>query len=134
MKKLVTVMSLLTLLMSGCGQETSQSSNPNHLQATSEGYTATVEMTPGKVGPNDYTVTITDSSNQLSKDGQAILHFSMTGMEHGKSKEELQLDTDGKWHSKGPHIMMEGTWNIQLEWDQPSKKKLFFDFSTTIEE
>ncbi|MGD8192663.1 FixH family protein [Brevibacillus ginsengisoli] len=137
MKKLVFVMSLLAIVVSGCGQDSSRENKSIHLEATSKEYTATVEMSPGKVGPNDYLVTITDDSKQVMHDGQAILHFSMEGMDHGNSQEELHPEADGKWHGRGPNIMMEGLWSVQLEWDQPdgqSHKKRFFDFSATIKE
>lgn len=134
MKKLVTAISLLALLVSGCGQEASKESQGVHLQATSEEYTAILEMTPGKVGPNEYQITITDASQQVMKEGHARLHFAMTGMDHGKSQEDLSFEADGKWHGRGPHIMMEGPWSIQLEWERASHEKRVFDFSATIEE
>ncbi len=134
LKKMISLFCFIPLILAGCGTEAPKESKPIQLETKSGDYAAALEITPGQAGPNQYMVTITDAKGEVQKEGKAVLHFSMQGMEHGKSEKELQIQADGKWHGQGPQIMMPGSWQIQLEWSKASGEKQGFDYAVTLEE
>jgi len=120
-------------LVSGCGTN-ARENGPVTLEAQGQAAKAAIVISPGIVGPNEYKVTIADENNQLQKVDSAKLHFSMPGMEHGKSVEELTRNPDGTWSGEGPHIMMSGEWQLKLEWKDSSGKTKALEYEWNIEE
>lgn len=125
---------LLLLLLAGCGSETAKQQGPITLQAESEGLISSLEVSPGIVGPNAFTVAIADKSKKAVASGQAALHFSMEGMEHGKSELSLTRNAEGKWQAEGPHLMMAGDWQIQLVWTDEAGKSHAFAYTLSLDE
>lgn len=140
MKKRVASLGILVmlfvaiLLLGGCGSDAQQGPGGLQMQAKSGDIDTTLQITPGQVGPNQFVVTVTHSDGQLIKEGKAILHFSMEGMDHGKSEEDLKVQPDGKWLGEGPHIMMAGSWKVELEYVSPSGEIKMIPYSFQIEE
>lgn len=123
---------LLLSLVAGCGGEAKQPEGPVTLSATADGFTGTLEISPGTVGPNTFTASVTDANKKLVSGGQAALHFGMQGMEHGKSEMELKKTPDGKWSGEGPNLMMGGEWQLQLVWVDDAGKSHPFDYTLKL--
>jgi nitrogen fixation protein FixH len=119
----------MVLLVSGCGNDQTEG---RQLTAKSGGYTAILTIAPGTVGPNTYTVSIYDQKQQEVASGAATLHFGMRGMEHGTSELALMSQPDGTWTGNGPHLMMEGTWQLQLVWEDEQGTRTSFDYEITL--
>lgn len=131
----ISLLLLLTLLWTaGCGQKAQEGPVPMQLESKSGDTISELLITPGQVGPNQFVVSITSPDGQPLREGKATLHFSMEGMEHGKSEEELKPQTDGKWVGEGPHIMMTGAWKVELEYVSPSGEKKLFSYSFQVKE
>lgn len=125
---------LLLLLLAGCGSETPKQQGPITLQAESEDLVSSLQISPGIVGPNTFTATIADKSQKAVTTGQAALHFSMAGMEHGKSELVLTSNAEGQWQGEGPHLMMAGDWQIQLVWTDDAGKSHAFAYTVSLDE
>ncbi|MGE5701421.1 MAG: FixH family protein [Clostridia bacterium] len=134
MKKLsiVSVLLLLLTMLAGCGGQDNTSKEPISLQATADHYTANLVIAPGIVGPNTYYVTITDDKQQAITTGSAKLRFEMEGMEHSKSEQQLKVSKDGKWQADGPHLMMEGDWQVELVWTDEQQNFHTFGYTVSV--
>lgn len=127
MKRLWTLGILLVLLLAGCGGGEPE---PLHLTAPSGPYEATLDIVPAVVGANQYQVKVVDEAGRVIAGQAAVLHFSMPGMTHGKSEEVLKPGQDGIWQGDGPHLMMDGSWQVELEWrdDEGTTRRFAFTF------
>jgi hypothetical protein len=122
------------VLLAGCGSEKPKQQGPTTLQASSDEYTASLEISPAIVGPNTFKATIADQQKKALTSGQAVLRFAMAGMDHGKSELTLTANADGQWLGEGPHLMMPGEWQLQLVWTDEAGKTHAFDYVLTLSE
>lgn len=134
---LIAVLIVILTLVAGCGKEEPKRPGPVTLTASNDGYQSTIKIDPAVVGPNTFTVTILDGHNKAIVNGQATLHFSMSSHEHGetdhgKSVLELASRPEGNWFGEGPHLMMNGTWQISLVWKDSDGKGHSFDYTLTL--
>lgn len=120
--KVLYSLMFIWVLLTGCSNQEEQ----NILQATSGNYTATLEIHPGIVGPNTYSVTIVDEDGEKQTAGEATLYFDMN-MDHGKSDQPLEL-TEGIWRGEGPHLMMPGEWMLTLDWQDENGNSHKFEY------
>jgi hypothetical protein len=125
---------LLLAPLAGCGGETAKRPEPITLEVESEGFVSRLEISPGIVGPNTFTATIADKSQKAVTTGEAALHFSMAGMEHGKSELPLTGNGEGQWQGEGPHLMMPGEWQLQLVWTDEAGQSHAFDYTLKVSE
>ncbi|WP_167568901.1 FixH family protein [Brevibacillus migulae] len=124
-----TVLLAVCLAIAGCGSEDTASNGPLTLTATEGSYQGKLAVSSAIVGPNTFTWSLTDANNQPVTNGKAVLHFSMEGMDHGKSELALQKEQNGTWTADGPHLMMEGDWKLQVVWTDDQGESHPFDYT-----
>ncbi|WP_176560356.1 FixH family protein [Brevibacillus dissolubilis] len=127
--------SVVMLMLAGCTQtEEGQEKTPPRFEAKSGDTQGVLTISPGIVGINTYSAVVTDKSNQKLTTGKAILHFAMPNMDHGKSDLELTPQPDGTWTGEGPHLMMEGDWQITLEWQDEQGNSQTYTYTYNLKE
>ncbi|MET3291671.1 UNVERIFIED_CONTAM: nitrogen fixation protein FixH [Brevibacillus sp. OAP136] len=132
-RRLLPLFALVLAMLAGCGAKDETQKEPIKQQASADQYTADLLITPGIVGPNTYEITITDDKQQKVETGSAKLTFAMQGMDdHGKSEQQLKAK-DGKWTAEGPHLMMDGTWDVKLIWTDEKQNVHTFTYSVTVQ-
>jgi hypothetical protein len=52
--------------------------------------------------------------------------------DHGKSEQQLKAQ-DGKWQAKGPHLMMDGSWEVRLVWTDENQSVHTFTYTLTVQ-
>ncbi|GAA4725120.1 FixH family protein [Brevibacillus fulvus] len=132
MKRWLVILGLSIAVLAGCGQGNANQPQVIEQQAEQQGKKAELIVNPGIVGPNTFQVQITDEQGQRVTTGKSTLHFSMAGMDHGKSELPLAVDTDGHWTAEGPNLMMDGDWTIELVWEDGSGNQTSFAYELTI--
>lgn len=133
LKRWLPLVMLALAMLAGCGAKDEQPKEAIKQQVNADNYTADLLISPGIVGPNTYEITIMDDKQQKVETGSAKLVFSMKGMDdHGKSEQQL-TPRDGKWQADGPHLMMDGTWDVKLVWTDEKQSVHTFTYSVSVQ-
>lgn len=133
LKNLCLCFAMVFAFATGCAPEHQAQPEPIRLEQVASAYKATLSIDPGIVGPNRFAAAVTDQNGQAVTGKGARLHFSMPGHEHGDNDLNLVWE-DGVWAAEGPHIMMGGTWHVNLDWTDNAGQVQTFSFQVTFAE
>lgn len=83
-------------------------------QETVEDLDIQLDIEPGQVGLNTYTISLTSGSQPLEGAREVSLRFSATSVDLPPSETILPEEGDGKYSLRGANLGMADTWQIQV--------------------
>jgi copper transport protein len=94
---------------------------------------AHLEITPGYVGENTFTVTLYDSEGNPLSDASLIrLRFDHTEQTLGQSELRPELAPDGTYTVTGSNLSIPGTWRVRMTVQRPNEFDTLLDFEPNI--
>lgn len=98
-----------------------------------ENLMAHLEISPGYVGENTFTVTLFDTQGNSIIDASLIrLRFDQREQNLGESELRPELQSDGTYQITGTNLSIRGTWRIRMTVQRPGEFDTLMDFAPNI--
>jgi putative copper export protein/mono/diheme cytochrome c family protein len=120
------------LLTSAPPAKTSDAGSGLRGETDAEDLHVRLEITPGRVGINTFTVTITADGQPLTQAKEVSLQFTPTQASMPPSKVSLAAQGDGVYSVKGAYLSLPSEWQVQVSVRRENKFDAFANFNFAV--
>lgn len=114
--------------------ETAETAQPYFQMQITSTLMAHLEIAPGYVGENTFSITLYDTEGNPVTDASRIrLLFEHAGQNLGQSELRPELQEDGSYAITGANLSIPGTWDIRMTVQRPEEFDTLMDFESNVD-